>query len=152
MNSLRKRVQNFDGGLKELQKVEQALEFDEAFQLPEPQGLMTAKTYKAKFAEPLVKKLKSLVKKVLARCFEALDNYRRLNADNSRLYWENERLSKVNDRLKDENENLRAENRDYKLLCKVFGSRQIDDLLMRARETQQSKQREKRFRNHDVER
>ena len=152
VRSLGQRVQNFDGGLKELQKVEQALEFDEAFQLPEPQGLMSAKTYKSKFAEPLVKKLKSLVKRALARCFEALDNYHRLNADNGRLYRENEKLGKINDRLKDENENLRTENRDYKLLRKVFGSRQIDDLLARARETQQSKQREKRFRKTDFER
>ncbi len=149
VSSLGKRVQNFGGGLKELQKVEQALAFDEAFQLPEPQGLMTAKTYKARFAEPLVKKLKSLVKKVLARCFEVLDNYHRLNADNSRLYRENEKLSKVNDRLKDENETLRAENKDYKLLRKVFGSRQIDSLLEQAK---QSKQREKRFRKNDFER
>lgn len=150
--SLGKRVQNFDGGLKELQKVEQALDFDEAFQLPESQGLMTAKTYKAKFAEPLVKKLKVLVKKVLARCFEALDNYHRLNTENGKLYRENEKLSKTNERLTNENEVLRVENRDYKLLRKVFGSSQIDDLLTKARETQQSKQREKRFRKNDFER
>ena len=92
------------------------------------------------------------MKRALARCFEALDNYHRLNADNGRLYRENEKLGKINDRLKDENENLRTENRDYKLLRKVFGSRQIDDLLARARETQQSKQREKRFRKTDFER
>ena len=152
IKSLGKRVQNFGGGLKDLQNVEQALDFDEAFQLPEPQGLMSAKTYKTKFAEPLVKKLKSLVKKALARCFEALDNYHRLNTDNGRLYRENEKLSKVNDRLKDESENLRSEVKDYKLLRKVFGSRQIDDLLTRARETQQSKQREKCFRKNNFER
>ena len=152
VKSLGKRVQNFDGGLKELQNVEQALDFDEAFQLPEPQGLMSAKTYKSKFAEPLVKKLKSLVKRALARCFEALDNYHRLNTENGKLYRENEKLSKANDRLQDENENLRAENRDYKLIRKVFGSRQIDDLLARAREAQRSKQREKRFRKNDFER
>lgn len=152
IKNLGKRVQSFDGGLKDLHNVEQALDFDEAFQLPEPQGLMSAKTYKTKFAEPLVKKLKSLVKRALARCFEALDNYHRLNTDNGRLYRENEKLGKLNDRLKDENENLRSEVKDYKLLRKVFGSRQIDDLLAKARETQRSKQREKRFRKNDFER
>lgn len=152
VKSLGQRVQNFDGGLKDLQNVEQALDFDEAFQLPEPQGLMSAKTYKSKFAEPLVRKLKSLVKRALARCFEALDNYHRLNTENGKLYRENEKLGKLNDRLKDENENLRAENRDYKLLRKVFGSRQIDDLLTKAKEMQQSKQRDKRFRKNDFER
>ncbi|MCI9469255.1 MAG: hypothetical protein HFG45_08185 [Oscillospiraceae bacterium] len=142
VRSLGKRMQNFNGGLKELQKVEQALEFDDAFQLPEPQGLMSAKTYKTKFADPLVRKLKSLVSKVLARCFEALDNYHRLNAANGKLHCENERLSAANERLTDENNRLRVENRDYKLLRKVFGSKQMEDLIEQAR---QSKQRDKRL-------
>ena len=120
------------------------MDADSAFQLSEPQGLMIAKSYKAKVAEPLVKKLKSLVKRVLARCFDAWDSYHRLNVTNANLYRENEKLSRINDHLKDENDNLRSENRDYKLLRKVFGSKQIDSLLEQAR---QSKQRDKRFRN-----
>ena len=40
---------------------------------------------------------------------------------------------KVNDKLSRENENLRVENRDYKLLRQVFGYKQIDDLLEKAR-------------------
>lgn len=110
---------------------------------------MTAKSYKTKVAEPLVKKLKSLVKRVLARCFEAWDSYHRLNVINANLYRENEKLSRISDHLKGENENLRSENRDYKLLRKVFGSKQIDSLLEQAR---QSKQRDKRFRNIQNER
>lgn len=81
-----------------------------------------------------------------------MDNYHRLNTDNGRLYRGNERLNKANDRLKEENASLQTENRDYKLLRKVFGSKQIDDLLEQTRTAQKSKQREKRFRNHDYER
>lgn len=149
VKSLSARVDNFSRGLSELQKVEQALDSDAAFQLPEPQGLITAKSYKTKVAEPLVKKLKSLIKRVLARCLEALDSYYRLNVTNANLYRENETLSRINDRLKGENENLRSENRNYKLFRKVFGSKQIDSLLEKAR---QSKQRDKRFRNNNFER
>ena len=149
VKSLSARVDNFSKGLAELQKVEQALDTDAAFQLPEPQGLMTAKSYKTKVAEPLIKKLKSLVKRVLARYFDAWDNYHRLNVTNANLYRENETLSKINARLKGENDNLRSENRDYKLLRKVFGNKQIDSLLEQAR---QSKQRDKRFRNNQNER
>ena len=149
VKSLSARVDNFSEGLDELQKVEQALDTDEAFQLSEPQGLMTAKSYKTKVAEPLVKKLKALVKRVLARCYEALDSYYRLNVTNGNLYRENEKLSKINDRLECENDDLRSENRDYKLLRKVFGSKQIDALLEQAK---QAKQRDKRFRNIQNER
>jgi cell division protein FtsB len=144
VKSLGARVQNYDKGIEDLQKLEQTLDNDPAFQLPEPAALMSAKSYKAKFADPLVKKLKSLIKKVLARCFKALDDYWRLNVTNGQLYRENERLGKTNDRLKEENESLRAENKDYKLLRKVFGSRQIDTLLEQAR----AKQRDKRMTNN----
>ena len=42
-------------------------------------------------------------------------------------------LSKINSKLKNENENLRSEVKDYKLLLKVFGHKQIDKLLEQAR-------------------
>lgn len=110
---------------------------------------MTAKSYKTKVAEPLVKKLKALVKRVLERCFEAWDNYHRLSVTNGRLYKDNERLRGGNEKLSAENARLKAENKDYALLRKVFGSKQIDSLLEQAR---QSKQRDKRFRNIQNER
>ena len=94
---------------------------------------MTAKAYKTKMAEPVVRKLKQLVKTVLARCFEGWDNYHRLNTANAQLYRTNQRLEKVNERLTEENKILKAENKDYSLLRKVFGRKQIDDLLEQAR-------------------
>ena len=63
-----------------------------------------------------------------------------------------EMMDKVNEKLSREDENLRAENSDYKLLRKVFGHKQIDNLLDRAKSEKQSKQREKRFRNYKDER
>lgn len=109
---------------------------------------MSAKTYKQKFVEPLIKKLKAVIKEVFFRYYNALDNYHRLNATNGNLYRENERLTKRNEILLGKNENLRAEVKDYKLLRKVFGSKQIDSLIEQAK----SKQRETRFRNNKNER
>lgn len=60
--------------------------------------------------------------------------------------------SKINEKLAEENENLHAENKDYKMLRKTFGSRQMDSLLEQAKATKQSKQRGKRFRNNQEER
>ena len=57
----------------------------------------------------------------------------RLNITNGNLYRENEMLSKINSKLKSENENLRSEVKDYKLLRKVFGHKQIDELLKQTR-------------------
>ena len=150
--SYKNRIRNYDNGTQVISELEQKLETDAEYQLPEPQGLMSAKSYKARFVEPLFKKLKSVIKEVFYRYYSALDSYHRLNTTNGNLYRENEKLSKANEKLKGENENLRAENRDYKLLRKVFGNKQIDSLLEQAKAAQQSKQRDKRFRNNNFER
>ena len=149
VKSLSNRVQNFDDGIERLQTINDSLDTAPEYNLPEPSGLMTAKTYMVKFVDPLIKKLKSLVKTVFARCFEAWDSYHRLNAANANLYRENQALSRKNDSLTAENAELKEQNMDYKLLRKVLGNKQIDSLLEQAK---QSKQREKRFRNKENER
>lgn len=145
------RVRNYDKGVVDLQRLEEMLDTSSEYQLPEPQGLTSAKSYKNKVAEPLVKKLKELLKRALAKCFEAWDNYYRLNITNGNLHRENERLTKINVKLADENENLREQNQDYKLLRKAFGNRQVDGLVAQAKEMLQSKKQE-RFRNNKYER
>ena len=132
-NVLSERVLNYDDGLENLRNVEEMLDNAPEYQLSEPQGFMSVKAYKTKIAEPLIQKLKALIKTALARCFEGWDSYHRLNITNGNLYRENEMLSKINSKLKSENENLRSEVKDYKLLRKVFGHKQIDELLEQAR-------------------
>lgn len=131
--SLSKRVLNYDKALDELSKLEFELDNAPKYQPPEPEKFMSAKAYKSKMAEPIVKKLKSLLKTVLARCFEGWDNYHRLNVANEKLYRDNQRLGKVNAMLTEENTRLKTENKDYSLLRKVFGRKQIDELLEQAR-------------------
>lgn len=147
--TLSKRIQNFDKGTDSLSQMQNALENTPEYQLPEPQGFMTAKSYKSKVVEPLIKRLKSLIKTLMVRRFQAIDDYQRLNQTNASLYRSNERLKSQNKQLTADNNRLREEVKDYKLLRKVFGSRQIDSLLEQAR---QSKQRGTRFRNKENER
>ena len=147
--TLSKRIENFDKGTTALSQMQNALENAPEYQLPEPQGFMTAKSYKSKVAEPLIKRLKSLIKTLMVRCFQAIDDYQRLNQTNASLYRSNEWLKSQNKQLTSDNNRLREEIKDYKLLRKVFGSKQIDSLLEQAR---QSKQRGTRFRNNQYER
>ena len=154
------RIENFDNGEKSLQKLDESIMNEPEYQLPEPPAMMSARTYKAKFVEPLVARLKSLISTLFARYFKAIDSYNRLNVTNANLYRANERLEKINDKLTEENTRLRAENKDYSLLRKVFGSQQIDTLVSQAKEQerqrkhtkQPSNQRTKRIRNNDFER
>ena len=145
-NVLSDRISNYDDGLERLQTVEEMLDNAPEYQLSEPQSFMSAKAYKNKIAEPLIQKLKALIKTALARCFEGWDNYHRLNITNGNLYRENEMLSKINSKLKSENENLRSEVKDYKLLRKVFGHKQIDELLEQARNIEGRKREKPRSR------
>ena len=140
------RIENFDNGEKALQKLDESIMSEPEYQLPEPPAMMSARTYKAKFVEPLIARFKSLISTLFARYFKAIDSYNRLNITNANLYRANEKLEKVNDKLSQENENLRAENRDYKLLRKVFGHKQIDNLLEKARNIKGQKRENPRSR------
>ena len=142
------RIQNYDKGKMSLDELKKELETSPDYALSESQGLMTAKSYKTKFAEPLIKKLKKLVLTVLARYFEMADNYYRLNNSNGRYYRENQRLESDNEyltaknaQLQEENRQLRAENKDFAFLRKMFGEERIDNLMDEARELQHQKQK-----------
>ena len=88
------RIQNYDNGTKVIAELEQRIETDSEYQLPDPPALMSAKSYKQKFVEPLIKKFKAIIKEVFVRYFQAKDDYHRLNVTNANLYRENERLGK----------------------------------------------------------
>ena len=146
LHSVVERVNDYLKSEKGINEFRNSIENDPEYQLSEPQGLMSAKSYKTKFAEPVIQKLKSLVKSVMIRFFNMRDDYNRLNRYNGQLYSENENLRGSNETLKTENYKLKQQNMDYKLLRKVFGNEAIDKLLEQAK---QPKQREKRFGNRN---
>lgn len=79
-NVLSERVLNYDDGLENLKNVDEMLDNAPEYQLSEPQSFMSAKAHKTKIAEPLIQKLKALVRTALARCFEGWDNYHMISA------------------------------------------------------------------------
>ena len=111
---------------------------------------MTAKTYKQRFVDPLIKKLKEIIREVFYRYYKALDSYHRLNTTNGRLYRENEHLSAANYRLKGENEVLRSELKDFRFLRKVLGSRQIDNLITQAKDMEQQRKQNQRTKRRNT--
>ena len=145
------RIQNYENGEVSLSELKKDLDNSPDYAIPEPQGLMSAKSYKAKFVEPLIKKLKELVVTVFARYLKAIDDYHRVQNVNNRYYRENQRLKQDNEYLRAENKDLRednqllrAENKDYTFLRKVFGRERIDNLMKEARELQEKQRKRKR--------
>ncbi|MBD9279605.1 MAG: recombinase [Clostridiales bacterium] len=148
--TVQNRIVNYDNGTQSIERLEQQLETEE-FQLPEPSKLMTAKTYKQRFVDPLIQKLKEVIKEVFYRYYKAIDSYHRLNSSNGRLYRENEHLTAVNDRLKGENDALRSELKDFRFLRKVLGSRQIDNLIAQAKDMEQQRKQNQRTRRRNTQ-
>ena len=154
LKTVQNRIDNFGQGTQSIEKLEQRIESDAEFQLPDPPTLITAKTYKQRFVDPLIKKLKEVIREVFYHYYKALDSYHRLNTTNGRLYRENEHLTAANDRLKVENDSLRSELKDFRFLRKVLGSRQIDNLITQAKDMEQQRKQTQhtRRRNTNYER
>ena len=149
LETVQNRISNFDQGAQSIERLEQQLETEE-FQLHEPPALMTAKTYKQRFVDPLIRRLKEIIREMFCRYYKALDSYHRLNNTNGRLYRENEHLTIVNDKLKGENEVLRSELKDFRFLRKVLGSRQIDNLIAQAKNMEQQRKQTQRTRHRNT--
>ncbi|MDO4982305.1 MAG: plasmid recombination protein [Eubacteriales bacterium] len=144
--NLDKRIQSLEKGIGNIYELKRDLNTSPEYELPEPQGIITAKNYKAKFADPLVKKLKKLVISVMAKYITARDEIQRLtkahenlSRENSRLTWDNEKLKKQNARFREENELLREDAKDHILLRKVFGEEEMQCMLVEARRIQAEK-------------
>lgn len=133
------RIDNFTQGYYVIDDLAKKLDTEPDYQLQEPTKLMSAKSYKTKFVEPLIKKLREVIEAVFALYYQALDSYHRLNMTNKNLYRENQYLSKDNGKLHGENAKLKEQNKDYRLLRKVFGDKQIDNLLEQARNSKAKK-------------
>ena len=114
-------------------KVSQDFETDEQFQLPEPQPLMSAKTYKAKIVEPFVDKLKATLKIAVVAYFKMKNKLKKCEHENSKLYFSNVELKEQNNRLLADNFEQMKSLKDYKLLRKILGAEQVDNLLAQAR-------------------
>ena len=154
LETVQNRIDNFDQGVQSIERLEKRIETDSEFQLPDPPTLMTAKTYKQRFVDPLIKKLKEVIREVFYHYYQALDSYHRLNNANGRLYRENEHQTATNDRLTEENNTLRSELKDFRFLRKVLGGRQIDNLIAQAKDMEQQRKQTQRTRrkNRDIER
>ena len=70
---------------------------------------------------------------MLARYFEVLNDYFRVNANNGKLYHENKNLRADNAWLRQKNDRLEIENRNYSLLRKRLGKQQLDALVEQAK-------------------
>ena len=149
--SLARRIGGLESGERKLDDIEKELASSPEYNLPDPPSLMTAKSYKTKFVEPVIKALKELVKTVLVKFFQVRNEYSRVLDNNGRLWRDGENLRYEIDRLKEENKDLRhvnselrKQNKDHALLRKIFGGEQIDQMILQAKQLDEQKKQKKR--------
>ena len=129
--TLEKEIEHMTEGIEEISEITKNFDTDPEYQLPEPKGMMTAKTYKVKFVEPLIKKLKELVVKVLHQHIELKKRYEKWRYENYELYNESKRLRYQNEDLRDENNDLRLALKDFESLYDYYGAT-INEMLDKA--------------------
>ena len=99
---------------------------DPKYELPEPKPLMYAKTYREKYAIPLVRKLKDVIRSILLQYIEKTKELRSaLDRANNRIRDMYREITK----LEPENERLRGVERDYSRVRRVLGGEHVDELV-----------------------
>lgn len=112
-----------------LSHIEHELDTSPKLQLPEPQPLMSAKSYKLKIVEPLIRRLKKLIKTVIAKSVEGWENFFRLHKQYEQLVQQNNHLKYKNTQLQEINDLLREQNESYRLLEKAIGKGKLQILI-----------------------
>ena len=142
LEETRESLRNYQEAEVELKDLEKKIDTDPGLQLPEPTGLMSAKTYRSRLGLPVLEKLKQIIKSLLLQYFRAMEDYLRVNRYNGTLYRENQELALENEQLREENGILRKQNKEYSLLRKVFGREQLESWVQRAKEKQKDTKRQ----------
>ena len=133
VDELNARVSNLMEFENEMEEISNQFYNEEKFQLPEPPPLMSAKTYKTKFVEPLIKRLLAIAKTAVKRCFEMKERLDNISYELRCKYGDEERYRKENQKLYRENEKLTHEVQDFRLLRKIFGDERIINMINEAR-------------------
>jgi hypothetical protein len=146
---LAERFKNLQEGKVDLDKLKKDLS-EPRFRLEDPPALMSARTYKANFAEPVVKALKKIAKALLIRYITMRDElkkslmaYHALERDCSSAEEKNSQYQEEIQDLKEKNRSLEREVGDYRFLRKVFGDEKIDNLIYNAEAIQAERERER---------
>ena len=125
-----------------LSHIEHELDASPKLQLPEPPPLMSAKNYKLKIVEPLIKRLKKLIKTVIAKSVEGWENFFRLHKQYEQLMQQNNHLKYKNAQLQEVNDLLRDQNKSYRLLEKTLGKANLNAMMKQARRSKEHPKRD----------
>lgn len=101
----------------------------EEYKIPEPPPLMSAKAYKTKFVEPLIKKLIGIIKTLARKCYTAEKETEHITKKMTELYQEKENLKSANWDLRMANSKMNVEVRNFKKIKDFLGIDKVQEML-----------------------
>ena len=150
LRSAKKRIEVYEDWEKELGSVTRDLADEPEYQLPEPPAMMSAKKYKTTFVEPLISKLKELIRKLLSRIFEQRSYYESRLAQAESYEKRYRQMEQNYNAVKDEVERLKPYAQEDKFLRRAYGDVKITEMVNQ--KIQQKKDRARSYRNNVYER
>ena len=101
----------------------------ETYTLPDPPVLMSAKAYKTKFVDKLIRKLKEIIKALASRCFKAEHTAKEVTAEFEKVIKERDRLKTENWNVKKENRAMKIQLRDFENIKATLGIDKVKEIL-----------------------
>ncbi len=141
-NRLRDRVDNLEETENVIYELKGNLLNDPEYQLQEPTGLMSARSYKSKIVEPLIDKLKTAIREITAKYYDMRDSYYSLSGRIGKLRNENDYLERTNLDLRQEIAVLKEDLKDFRTIKRAFGAKGIDNLINEAKEVIRQRDRQ----------
>jgi len=117
------------------------------YELAEPKPLMYAKTYHDKYAVPLVRRLKDVIRSILLQFIEKTQELRTmLDRANNQIRDLTGRVT----RLEPENERLRGVERDYNRISRYLGHGHVEKMIDEIK-AQEIAERKPRIRQREID-
>ena len=142
MSELEKKASAYKSAEEYATVTAQKLKDNADFELKEPSRMMYAKTYKAKFVDPFIKRVIDIVKNLARRCYRAEKFREEAEEKISKLQEEKEELkTKLWDKTI-ENNNLKKQLTDFEKIKSYLGIDKIKELLQTINTTMRKKDKE----------
>jgi hypothetical protein len=113
---------------------------DPEWKLPEPKLLMYAQAYKTKIVEPFIKKLKDVIRSVIAQWLQAMETVKDLKSKLSDAYADIDKLTEGIQAAQAHNSELKEYVKDYIYVRKALGDERTNNILYRAKAEEQALQ------------
>lgn len=137
---LKDNIVNLADCKEKIEDVFSEKEFDQTYDLPEPNKFENAKSYKSRI-EPVFSKLKEFAKRCFIKYFNYKNQYREVSSKVQNLQMENHELKQLNTKYLKENLQLRKELKDFKTIKRFLGKEKLADILSQIKNQTRNKER-----------